>query len=105
MSLYIFNLLALLPFIKCEEYPVNRMFAVDAGHPTPNLACLVGFQSIENEDLFRTNCSQAYNYVLNISRVIRKRLKWPMERRTLRLVDLIVLNMIPVTLRQVWVPT
>ena len=72
--------------MKCEEFPVNRMFTVDAGYPTPNLSCVVGFQSIESEDLFRTDCSQAHNYALNISRGIRKRLKWPMEKRTLRCV-------------------
>ena len=65
---------------------MNRLFTVDAGHSTPNLSCVVGLQSIESEDLFRTNCSEAHNYSLNITREIRKRLKWPIEKRTLRLI-------------------
>ena len=70
--------------VSSSEYPVNRMITVDAGRPTPDLACIVGFQSIESEDLFKTNCSQAHNFVLNINREIRKTLKWPLEKRTLR---------------------
>ena len=60
------------------------MFTRYAGHPTPHLACIVGFVSLENEDLFRTNCSEAHNIVLNISLTIRKKLKWPPEKKTLR---------------------
>ena len=67
------------------KLPVNRMFTRDAGHPTPNLSCIVGFESLENEDLFRTLCSEAHNYVLNISKTIRKELKWPPGQKTLRL--------------------
>ena len=61
------------------------MFTRYAGHPTPNLACVVGFVSLENEDLFRTNCSDAHQISLNISLTIRKELKWPLTKKTLRL--------------------
>ena len=43
---------------------VNRVMTVWAGEdrPTPDLACLVGFLSIETRNLWRINCSQANNY-------------------------------------------
>ena len=32
-----------------QVLPVNRLFTVDAGEPTPDLKCVVGFHSIEEE--------------------------------------------------------
>ena len=32
-----------------QVLPVNRLFTVDAGQPTPDLKCVVGFHSIEEE--------------------------------------------------------
>ena len=49
----------------CDGHdPVNRVMSVWAGQgrPTPNIACLVGFLSLENNNLWRINCSQANNY-------------------------------------------
>ena len=49
----------------CDGHdPVNRVMSVWAGQgrPTPNIACLVGFLSLENNNLWRINCSQASNY-------------------------------------------
>ena len=49
----------------CDGHdPVNRVMSVWAGQgrPTPNIACLVGFLSLENNKLWRINCSQANNY-------------------------------------------
>ena len=77
--------LAVVHLTASTKKPVNRMFTKDAGHLTPNLSCWVGFVSLENEDLFQTPCSEAHNYVLNISKAIRKELKWPPGQKTLRL--------------------
>jgi hypothetical protein len=66
------------------KLPVKRMFTRYAGQPTPQIACIVGFVSLENEDLFKTNCSEAHQYVLNISLTIRKELNWPPKKKTLR---------------------
>ena len=49
----------------CEGHdPVNRVMSVWAGEgrPTPDIACLVGFLSLENNNLWRINCSEANNY-------------------------------------------
>ena len=49
----------------CDGHePVNRVMSVWAGEgrPTPDIACLVGFLSLENNNLWRINCSQASNY-------------------------------------------
>ena len=74
----------MVTMVMCDDFPVNRMFTVDAGYPRPNLSCVVGFQSIESENLFMTPCVEARNYVVNISREIRKALRWPMDKRALR---------------------
>ena len=49
----------------CDGHePVNRVMSVWAGEgrPTPDIACLVGFLSLENNNLWRINCSEASNY-------------------------------------------
>ena len=38
-----------LSSLTVGQLPVNRLFTVDAGQPTPDLKCIVGFHSIEAE--------------------------------------------------------
>ena len=55
----------LLSTCRSENHePVNRVMTVwsGEGRPTPNLACQVGFLSIETRNIWRTNCSQAHHY-------------------------------------------
>ena len=62
--------------------PVNRVMTVWAGpeSPTPDIACVVGFTSIEITQLWRENCSIATRHRLSIPEVDRKKLKWPKEK-------------------------
>ena len=62
--------------------PVNRVMTVWAGpdSPTPDIACIVGFTSIEITQLWRENCSIATRHRLGIPEVDRKKLKWPKEK-------------------------
>ena len=69
----------------CQVLPVNRLFTVDAGKPTPDLKCVVGFHSIEEEVKFfdstqlevesilkvtwRMNCSEAHTKEMVLSKV------------------------------------
>lgn len=90
MALSINGLLSLmlsgiLVTLTVGQEPINRMFSVDAGKPTPDLKCVVGFLSIENNDIFRVNCSEAHEIEIEISKDIRKNLKWAPGRRTLRM--------------------
>ena len=63
---------------------MNRLFTVDAGEPTPDLKCVVGFHSIEEEvghpakswrfeSIFkvtwRMNCSEAHTKEMVLSKV------------------------------------
>ena len=64
-----------------SQDPVNQELSVWAGHPTPDIACLVGFHSIESKNIWRANCSEAHNYRLNISNTLWKTLKWPKEKK------------------------
>ncbi len=62
--------------------PVNRVMTVWAGpdSPTPDIACKIGFTSIEITQLWRANCSSATRHRLAIPEVDRKKLKWPKEK-------------------------
>jgi len=64
--------------------PVNRLFTVDAGEPTPDLKCVVGFHSIEEEVTWRMNCSEAHTKEMVLSKDLRKALKWVPGRRILK---------------------
>jgi len=64
--------------------PVNRLFTVDAGVPTPDLKCVVGFHSIEEEVTWRMNCSEAHTKEMVLSKDLRKALKWVPGRRILK---------------------
>ena len=54
----IYNILPLsFHLMFCNKVlPVNRLFTVDAGVPTPDLKCVVGFHSIEEEVSPRCRC-------------------------------------------------
>ena len=73
-----------LPLSTRGQELVNQMLTVWAGEKTPDIACVLGFQSIESENLWRANCSDARDYRLDISKAIRKQLKWPKEKREIR---------------------
>ena len=60
---------------------MNQLTSVWAGEATPGLACLVGFHSIESENIWRSNCSEAHQHRLDVSKELRKDLKWPKEKR------------------------
>ena len=75
---------------------MNRLFTVDAGEPTPDLKCVVGFHSIEEEVgqddrtqklgvepfvkvTWRMNCSEAHTKEMVLSKVsdeISKLILW-----------------------------
>ena len=59
---------------------VHQVGSVWAGEPTPDLACLVGFLSIDSEAVWRVNCSQASQHSLIVSRAVRKELGWPQDK-------------------------
>ncbi|XP_023347291.1 uncharacterized protein LOC111716106 isoform X1 [Eurytemora carolleeae] len=72
-----------LPYVLSQE-PINKMFTVGAEGPTPDLACLVGFHSIDADFNFRVNCSEAHEIEIPISFDRRKELKWEKKKKTLR---------------------
>ena len=92
MSLVIFVVVAplitrnlmynIIPAKASSSDPVNRVMTVWAGpdSPTPDIACMVGFTSIEITQLWRANCSSATRHRLAIPEVDRKKLKWPKEK-------------------------
>jgi len=72
-----------LPVVSPQE-PVNQMFSVSAGVPTPDLACLVGFSSIDQDFYKRVNCSVAHEVEVPVSFERRKELKWDKKKKTIR---------------------
>jgi len=64
--------------------PVNRMFTVDAGEPTPNLKCVVGFHSIEAMITWEMNCTEAHTKEMVLSKDLRKALQWVPGKRILK---------------------
>jgi len=71
-------------YAQQKVLPVNRLFTVDAGEPTPDLKCVVGFHSIEEEVTWRMNCSEAHTKEMVLSKDLRKALKWVPGRRILK---------------------
>ena len=84
-----------LPSVQASSSePVNRVMTVWAGpdSPTPDIACMVGFTSIEITQLWRANCSNATRHRLGIPEVDRKKLKWPKEKTEIVSVSIIIIN-------------
>jgi hypothetical protein len=55
-------LACLLAGPTAAQLPVNRLFTVDAGHPTPDQKCVVGFHSIDVE--VRKDCGRVTSSLL-----------------------------------------
>lgn len=84
-SLLIFAVISSwISYVSPQVQPVNRMISVGAGHPTPNIACLIGFHSIDSEDFFRVNCSDAHKIEIPVSYQRRKELQWNKKKKTIR---------------------
>jgi len=68
--------------------PYNQLFDVDAGEPTPDLACMVGFHSIDQDFKTRVNCSEAHTIEIPVSYGDRKSLEkkglWLKKKKTIR---------------------
>lgn len=73
-----------LSSLTVGQLPVNRLFTVDAGQPTPDLKCIVGFHSIEAEVTWRMNCSEAHTKEMVLAKDFRKALDWPPGQRILK---------------------